>query len=87
MINKNQKYQKLSLLNQLNQQIIHLNKIIILYKITQKLKIINIYIKIPYIILKISLISKNNIFITKLYINYIYKLNNKNLTTITNNNS
>lgn len=46
---------------------------IILYKITQKLKVVNVYIKMPYIILGISLVSKNNVFVTKLYIDYMYK--------------
>lgn len=56
MIGKSHKYQELSLLSQLNQQIIHLSKMIILYKITQKLKVVNVYIKMPYIILGISLV-------------------------------
>lgn len=82
MIGKSHKYQELSLLSQLNQQIIHLSKMIILYKITQKLKVVNVYIKMPYIILGISLVSKNNVFVTKLYIDYMYKLSNKGLATM-----
>lgn len=87
MIGKSHKYQELSLLSQLNQQIIHLSKMIILYKITQKLKVVNVYIKMPYIILGISLVSKNNVFVTKLYIDYMYKLSNKGLATMTNDSS
>lgn len=89
MIGKSHKYQELSLLSQLNQQIIHLSKMIILYKITQKLKVVNVYIKMPYmyIILGISLVSKNNVFVTKLYIDYMYKLSNKGLATVTNDSS
>lgn len=87
MIGKSHKYQALSLLSQLNQQIIHLSKMIILYKITQKLKVVNVYIKMPYIILGISLVSKNNVFVTKLYIDYMYKLSNKGLATMTNDSS
>lgn len=60
---------------------------IILYKITQKLKVVNVYIKMPYIILGISLVSKNNVFVTKLYIDYMYKLSNKSLATMTNDSS
>lgn len=89
MIGKSHKYQELSLLSQLNQQIIHLSKMIVhvLYKITQKLKVVNVYIKMPYIILWISLVSKNNVFVTKLYIDYMYKLSNKGLATMTNDSS
>lgn len=62
---------------------------IVLYKITQKLKVVNVYIKMPYIILGISLVSKNNVpvFVTKLYIDYMYKLSNKGLATMTNDSS
>lgn len=88
MIGKSHKYQELSLLSQFkNQQIIHLSKMIILYKITQKLKVVNVYIKMPYIILGISLVSKYNVFVTKLYIDYMYKLSNKGLATMTNDSS
>lgn len=41
----------------------------------------------PYIILGISLVSKYNVFVTKLYIDYMYKLSNKSLATITNDSS
>lgn len=41
----------------------------------------------PFIILGISLVSKNNVFVTKLYIDYMYKLSNKGLATMTNDSS
>lgn len=57
---------------------------IVLYKIIQKLKVVNVYIKMLYIILGILFVLKNNVFVIKLYIDYMYKLSNKGLVIMIN---